>query len=394
MRPPMFRNSYDHVQRRLALEHLAGDRLRAVASAALGAEILPVRLDGHAEQAPLRRPVDVEGQLGAAAEGRDVAGMAAADGPGHQVGTALVVDPLPVPGGDDGGPYPAAVLADDRQRVPLVGMLGRWPPVGRCPARSRRGRAPRGCIGPSRRRRRPRSSSRRDPAGRRGARTCPGRARRSGARTNRGRRRLDPARGPAGAPMASLHGIGRQQRLGIHRVQVVDAVEVGGLQCRRARRARTITSLMTGPRRLPTWTVPDGVFESLRTWGPERRAASSSAQNMGAGRLADADDGVGDRTGRSLDVTLSPFLCPIRAAPTGDSLLIRPVARGGLGRADDGEGLLPIGSLDHDLGADADLVAVDLLDDLGVLELRLERARCDPPGTTAPAWRPRTRRSR
>ena len=122
LRPPMFRNSYDDIQRRLALEHLARDRLRAVAGAALGAEILPVRLDGHAEQAPLRRPVHVEGQLGAAAEGRGVAGMAAAGGPGHQVGAALVVDPLPVPGGDDGGPHPAAVLADHRQRVPLLGM--------------------------------------------------------------------------------------------------------------------------------------------------------------------------------------------------------------------------------------------------------------------------------
>jgi hypothetical protein len=26
--------------------------------------------------------------------------------------------------------------------------------------------------------------------------------------------------------------------------------------------------------------VPDGVFESLMTWGPETRAASSSAQSM------------------------------------------------------------------------------------------------------------------
>src|SRR5688572_859637 len=38
---------------------------------------------------------------------------------------------------------------------------------------------------------------------------------------------------------------------------------------------------MTGPRRLPTWTVPDGVFESLMTCGPLTLAASSSAQSSG-----------------------------------------------------------------------------------------------------------------
>ncbi len=47
-----------------------------------------------------------------------------------------------------------------------------------------------------------------------------------------------------------------------------------------ARSARAMTSRMTGPRRLPTWTVPDGVFESLTTCGPLTRDASSSAQSM------------------------------------------------------------------------------------------------------------------
>ena len=47
---------------------------------------------------------------------------------------------------------------------------------------------------------------------------------------------------------------------------------------------------MTGPRRLPTWTVPDGVFESLTTCGPLTRAASSSAQSMVAAS-AGADRG-------------------------------------------------------------------------------------------------------
>src|SRR5687767_5344565 len=75
-----------------------------------------------------------------------------------------------------------------------------------------------------------------------------------------------------------------------------------------ARMARTITSLMTGPRRLPTWTVPDGVFESLRTCGPDRLAASSSAQNMGAAALADADDGVVGRPRWRLDRDLVALL--------------------------------------------------------------------------------------
>src|SRR6187200_2797009 len=101
--------------------------------------------------------------------------------------------------------------------------------------------------------------------------------------------------------------------------------------------ARTMTSLMTGPRRLPTWTVPDGVFESLRTWGPERRAASSSAQNMGAGRLADADDGVGDRTARSLDRDLVALLMSHQGGADRRLVPDAPVTRGSLGRADDGE---------------------------------------------------------
>src|SRR5512136_636432 len=41
-----------------------------------------------------------------------------------------------------------------------------------------------------------------------------------------------------------------------------------------------MTSRMTGPRRLPTWTVPEGVFESLTTCGPSTEAASSSAQSI------------------------------------------------------------------------------------------------------------------
>ena len=69
----------------------------------------------------------------------------------------------------------------------------------------------------------------------------------------------------------ALDRVGRQERLGVHRVEVVDAVEERRLDARCARRARVMTSRMTGPRRLPTWTVPDGVFESLTTCGPLTR---------------------------------------------------------------------------------------------------------------------------
>src|SRR4051812_27151026 len=70
-----------------------------------------------------------------------------------------------------------------------------------------------------------------------------------------------------------------------------------------ARRARAITSRMTGPRRLPTWTVPEGVLESLTTWGPETRAASSSAHSaMARLALGDRDDRVGDVAGGNLDL--------------------------------------------------------------------------------------------
>src|SRR5215208_2843827 len=50
-----------------------------------------------------------------------------------------------------------------------------------------------------------------------------------------------------------------------------------------ARRARAITSRTTGPRKLPTCTVPDGVFESLTTCRPasRTRSANSSAQILG-----------------------------------------------------------------------------------------------------------------
>src|SRR5687767_9116890 len=84
-----------------------------------------------------------------------------------------------------------------------------------------------------------------------------------------------------------------------------------------------MVSTTTGPRRLPTWTVPDGVFESLTTWRPLADAASSSAQNTTSAQPTRTSVYSIGPAG-AWTVTVSPFLRPISAAPTGDSLLIRP----------------------------------------------------------------------
>src|SRR6476661_3249516 len=124
-----------------------------------------------------------------------------------------------------------------------------------------------------------------------------------------------------------------------------------------ARRARARTSRMTGPRRLPTWTVPDGVFESLTTCGPLTRAASSSAQSMRPPRrLGDADDLVGEVAGGDLHDDLLALLLAEQRAP--DRALVRDPALGRLrlGGADDRECLRPVGALDADRRADLDVV--------------------------------------
>src|SRR5687767_11217094 len=83
-----------------------------------------------------------------------------------------------------------------------------------------------------------------------------------------------------------------------------------------------MVSTTTGPRRLPTWTVPEGVLESLTTCGPVTDAASSSAQNT-KGQAILTSVYVTDPAG-AWTTTLSPLRRPISAAPTGDSLLMRP----------------------------------------------------------------------
>src|SRR5512141_870705 len=132
-----------------------------------------------------------------------------------------------------------------------------------------------------------------------------------------------------------------------------------------------MTSRMTGPRRLPTWTVPDGVLESLTTCGPTAFCASSSAQSMAtAPRLADADDLVGEIAGGDANDDLFALLLAEQGAP--DRALVGDPALGRLrlGGADDGEALLTVAALDVD-GRPV------LVDDRGVLDQRLERL--DPP---------------
>jgi hypothetical protein len=70
----------------------------------------------------------------------------------------------------------------------------------------------------------------------------------------RGSRRPGPGRGQRPAHLA-LDGVGRQERLGVHRVEVVDAVEERGLEAARAQRAGDRVE-DDRPAEAPTWTVP------------------------------------------------------------------------------------------------------------------------------------------
>src|SRR5918992_5682080 len=130
-----------------------------------------------------------------------------------------------------------------------------------------------------------------------------------------------------------------------------------------------MVSTTTGPRSEPTWTVPDGVFESLTTCGPETDAASSSAQNTG---LPDADERVLDRPLWGVHGELVALLEAHQGRADRRLIADAPFARGSLGGADDRERLLAVAAPDDHLRADADLVAVRLLDHLGVAQLKLQ----------------------
>ena len=90
-------------------------------------------------------------------------------------------------------------------------------------------------------------------------------------------------------------------------------------------------------------------------------------------RLADRDDGVVSRPGGGLNGERLALLATHQRLADGRLVADAALARRRLGRTDDGQLLLPIGALDDHLGADADLVAVVAVDDLGVLKLSLVR---------------------
>src|SRR5690349_11704230 len=165
----------------------------------------------------------------------------------------------------------------------------------------------------------------------------------------------------------------------------------------RARSARVMTSRMTGPRRLPTWTVPEGVLESLTTCGPSTLAASSSAQSTccpslrpRVGRwsslalavvgpegpgwvLADLDDRVREVPGGDLHEHLLALLLAEQGAAHGR--LVGDLARGRLGLrgAHDLERLGALVAVHLHGGADLDVVAGGVLvDQRRVLDHRLE----------------------
>src|SRR6186713_2959465 len=138
-----------------------------------------------------------------------------------------------------------------------------------------------------------------------------------------------------------------------------------------SRSARAMASCSTTPRRLPTWTVPDGVLESLTTCGPDRPAASSSAQNMGCASLASADGEdlvhLVARGHRHLHLVA---LLAAEQRPTHGRLVGDPALRGRrLGGTHDGVRLGPTGALELDGGADLDMgLGGVLVDDDRVLD--------------------------
>ena len=106
----------------------------------------------------------------------------------------------------------------------------------------------------------------------------------------------------------AIDRVGRQERLGVHRVHVVDAVQQRRLV---AVGAQGTSDDVEDDRATEAAHVdrPRGVFESLTTCGPLTLDASSSAQSMRPPRtLGDPDDLVGEVAGRHLDDDLLALL--------------------------------------------------------------------------------------
>ena len=263
------------VERRLALEDPPADRVGAVARAAGRGEVLAAALDRGADQAPARGPVDVPDQLGAAAERRDAAAEAAALRPLDEIRAALVGDLLAVPVARGSRADPAAVLADDADRQPARRVVDRG--HGAVDLEDHVGSVERAHHVPIHR------------AGGvvLGHPVEVGMDAQVGERLEEERREMTrvvgcgcpraPARGPAARPCSarsrraraspgSPWGRGPRRRSGTRP------------PCRARATARRTASCSTTPRRLPTWTVPDGVLESLTTCRPPTWPAISSAQ--------------------------------------------------------------------------------------------------------------------
>ncbi len=217
------------VERRLALEHLAGDGVAPVARPAGRRQILAAGLDGHAEQRPLGRPFEVPRQLGRPAERAQPAGRPAALRPRHQIRPTLEEDALAVPLGHDRRADLAARGADHRERVPDLGMLD----VGHAPVdltdqRSAIEREPDVWVHRARRVdvAHPVIAVGLDPE--------------TGEHVDEDPREMAGVAGVAitgrvgdvGERPAHLaiDGVGRQQRLGVHRVHVIDAIQQRRLQ--------------------------------------------------------------------------------------------------------------------------------------------------------------------
>ena len=235
--PPMLRNSYGTFKggsRSNTSRAIASDRSReppAVARSLPFGSIVTPNSDHWAAHSRFQR------QLRAAAERRDPAALAAATRPLDELRPAFVEDPLAVPVGHDRRADLAAVRADDADRVPRVGVLD----VGHAPVdvadeRSAVQRRP------DERVHLPGRVDVAHPVVAVGVDAEPGERVDEGLR--RWWRAYDAWQSPtwsgtwaSGRPISWSTASGVRQRLGVHRVEVVHAVEQRRRDVVRAQRA-------------------------------------------------------------------------------------------------------------------------------------------------------------
>ena len=217
-----------HVERWFTLEDLARDRVAPVARAAGRGQVLAVRFDGHAEERPLGGPLEIPRQLGGPAERADPAGCAAARGPLDVLLAAFEVDPLAVPVRHDRGADLAAVRADDPDRMPRLRVLDVGDPAVDVADE-------RGLVegGPDERVELARRVDVAHPVVAIRDDAEPGECLDEDAREVPGIALVAVARGIRDVGQRTAHlaidGVRGQERLGVHRVEVVDAVQQGRL---------------------------------------------------------------------------------------------------------------------------------------------------------------------